>query len=116
MSREISVYKSFGIVSAVNWSPGTGVEIRRNIGTPGLERVMSFSTIEQVAYVHVLWDGFPLRLLGEGQPPSCSWFELGKLLLQGSWGLPTRLEQLAFPMVSALRGQELGNSWFCVLS
>lgn len=116
ISREISVQVHRCCLSAVNWSPSRGVEIIKTVETTELERVLSFSAREQVAYVHILWDGYPLRLLGEGQALSCSWFELDKLLLQGSWGLPTGVEQLAFPMVSALRGQELGNSWPCALS
>lgn len=49
--------------------------MRTTVGTPGLERVPSFSAREQVAYVHILWGGFPLRCWAL----FCSWSELDKL-------------------------------------
>lgn len=64
---------------------------------------------DQAAYAPLLWDGFPLRLFGEAQ------FEWGTLLLSCRRGLPAGVGPLAFPMVSALRGQELGTSALCPL-
>lgn len=60
--------------------------MRKAVGTPGLERVPFFSAREQLAYVHSLRDGFPLRCWA----PFCS--SLNWINQKGSWGLPTGVE------------------------
>lgn len=63
--------------SAVNWSPSPGVEIRRNAGLPGSDRVPSLGGESRLH----MFTFCGMAFLGEGQALSCSWFELDTVLL-----------------------------------